>query len=76
MKKYKVTIDLKKCIGCGNCAMVADKYIKINQQSGLVDVSGFVEKNGQLVGEIEEQQLQDFERAAQICTELVIKIIK
>ncbi|PLX25144.1 hypothetical protein C0580_03215 [Candidatus Parcubacteria bacterium] len=76
MKKYKVIIDSKKCIGCGNCSMVADKYIKINQQSGLVDVSGFIEKNGRLVGEISEQQLDDFERAARVCTELVIKIIK
>lgn len=76
MKKYKVTIDLKKCIGCGTCAMLADKYIKINEQTGLIGVSGFEEKDGRLVGEISEEMLLVFEQAAQACTELVIKIDK
>ncbi|RJQ33770.1 ferredoxin [Candidatus Parcubacteria bacterium] len=76
MKKYKVIIDKKKCFGCGTCQLASEKYFKLSDQDGLITIDNFEEKNGQLNGEINENELADFEKAAQSCPEGVIKIQK
>jgi len=76
MKKYKVIIDRKKCFACGTCQAISPQHFKINHEDGLVEVIGFEEKNGQIIVEIDESQLIDFESAAKACPENIIKIQK
>jgi len=73
MKKYKVIIDRRKCIACAICVSLVPDVFSL-ATDGQIQSNGFIEKNGLLVGEIEESQLLAVQQAAQACTESVIKI--
>lgn len=76
MKKYKVTIEHKKCMGCMICVSAVPEFFYIDNQVGLVGVKDFKKIGDDLVGEIEEKDLDKFELAADSCPQLIIKIQK
>lgn len=74
MKKYKIKIQHDACIGCGVCTSMSSGILKMNINTGLVDIDGFEKENGILFGEVTEDQLSEIEKAAAACPQMLIKI--
>lgn len=74
MKKYKIEIQHDACIGCGVCTSVSPNILKMNINTGLVDIDGFEKKDGVLFGEVTEDQLNNIRRAAASCPQMIIKV--
>lgn len=66
MKKYKITIDKSKCLGCGVCANILDTVFEIGDD-GLVNL---------LALEINEDQLVAVQEAVDSCPVQIIQIKK
>lgn len=67
----KITLERPKCIGCGSCVAVCDKYFEMGDDN-LSKIKG-----GQMVGENMELETADVacaKEAADICPVQVIKI--
>lgn len=76
MKKYKVKINYRSCIGCGVCSSYAPSKIKMNISTGLIDISDFKKEGDFLIGEVLEDILEEVEAAARACPQMIIKIQK
>lgn len=76
MKKYKITIEHQKCMGCMICVSAVPEFFYIDNNEGLVGVKNFTKKDNKLIGEIEEKDLEKFQLAADSCPQLIINIEK
>ncbi|MBU3901193.1 ferredoxin [Patescibacteria group bacterium] len=67
----KIIQEQKKCIGCGSCVAVCDKYFE------MADNSLAVIKGGQINGENMELEIQEAgcaQEASEICPVQIIKV--
>lgn len=67
----KIIQEQKKCIGCGSCVAVCDKYFEM-AQDGLASI-----KNGDMVGENMELEIKEAgcaQEAVEICPVQIIKV--
>ncbi len=67
----KIVLERPKCIGCGSCAAVCDRYFEMGEDN-LSKIKG-----GQMVGENMELEISEVacaKDAAEICPVRVIKI--
>ena len=67
----KIIIERSKCIGCGSCAAVCDKYFEM-ASDGLASI-----RCGQMNGENMELEIQEAgcaQEATEICPVQIIKI--
>jgi len=67
----KIIIERQKCIGCGSCVAVCDKYFEM-ADDGLASVKG-----GQMNGENMELEIQEagcVQEAVEICPVQIIKM--
>lgn len=76
MKKYKITINRKDCIGCGSCASIVPKLLSLDPSDNLVHLKDSAPEGDTWVGEIDEADLAEFLLAAEACPLGVIKIEK
>lgn len=77
MKKYKLILDRKACIGAFSCAAVAEEIWEFNNEENKVDLklngmTGDQEKQEVI---IDETMLQKALDSAEVCPVQVIKII-
>ena len=67
----KIIQEQSKCIGCGSCVAVCDKYFEM-VENGLAAIKG-----GQMLGDKMELEVADAgcaKEAAEICPVQIIKI--
>lgn len=67
----KIIIQRPKCIGCGSCAAVCDKYFAM-ADDGLASLKG-----GQMSGDNMELEIQEAgcaQEAVEICPVQIIKV--
>lgn len=67
----RIIQERKKCIGCGSCAAVCDKYFEMSND-GLASIKG-----GQMKGEVMELEVVDAgcaKEAEEVCPVQIIKI--
>ena len=67
----KIILERQKCIGCGSCAAVCDRYFAM-ADDGLVSIKG-----GQISGEnmeLEAAEVGCAREAAEICPVRIISI--
>lgn len=74
MPKYKIVYDRKNCIGVSSCALLAEKFWKMNADDKADLVGGKEKKDGIWELEIEEKDLYTNKEAARNCPVGVIKI--
>ena len=67
----KIIQERKKCIGCGSCAAVCEKFFEMGDD-GLVNLKG-AKQNGENF-ELEVKDAACVQDAADICPAQVIKI--
>lgn len=67
----KIIQEQSKCIGCGSCVAVCDKYFEM-AQSGLAAIKGG-EMNGTSM-ELEVQEAGCAKEAAEICPVQIISV--
>ncbi|PIU75767.1 ferredoxin [Candidatus Pacearchaeota archaeon CG06_land_8_20_14_3_00_35_12] len=65
MAKYKVSVDAKKCIGCGACVSACPKNFKLKDG-----------KSHPIKAEIDEKDLKCVQEAVKICPVCAIAIKK
>ena len=70
----KIVIENEKCIGCGSCAALCDKYFKLgdNGKSQLLDS----EKNAEGNYELEVEEIGCARQAADGCPVQIIHILE
>lgn len=74
MPTYKIVYDRKNCIGVSSCAILAEKFWKMNEDT-KADLQGAKQvKDGVWELEIEEKDLHQNKEAARNCPVNVIKI--
>lgn len=73
-KKYKVYIDRSKCIGCGACVDMLPKIFDINNDDGLIQMKNYKKEGNAWVIEINQAQLEEFQKIAARCPTAVIRI--
>ncbi|MFA5127076.1 MAG: ferredoxin [Patescibacteria group bacterium] len=76
MKKYKVIINRKECLGCGSCVSIMSRLLSLDPTDNLVNFKNSSLFENALVGEINEEDLADFSLAADACPLGIIKIEK
>jgi len=77
MTKIKIVYDRKNCISVGSCALLAERFWKMNQEDGKADLIGSRPKEGEddvWEREIEDDDLEENKEAARNCPVAVIKI--
>jgi ferredoxin len=65
MAKYKISVDQKKCIGCGACVAECPKNFKMKDS-----------KSHPIKAEIDEKDLKCAQKAKEICPVCAITIKK
>ncbi|OGY93389.1 MAG: hypothetical protein A2406_00155 [Candidatus Komeilibacteria bacterium RIFOXYC1_FULL_37_11] len=73
-KKYKIYIDRSKCIGCGTCIDILPKIFDINSDDGLVQMKNSKKEGNAWVLEINDSQLEEFQKIATSCPTTTIRI--
>jgi len=68
----KIQLEREKCIGCGSCQALCQKYFEI-QEDGKSHIKDAVKQD---VEEIEVEKLECAEPAAEACPVQCIHIIK
>lgn len=76
MPKYKVTYDREGCISAAACVAVNPKFWVLDAADGRANlISGIKnEETGLFELEIEESELEDMKKAAEVCPVLIIHI--
>lgn len=67
----KIKLERNKCIGCGSCVAVCDKYFEMGEDN-LSKIKG-----GQTIGENMELEINEVgcaKEAAEICPVQIIKV--
>lgn len=76
MGKYKVTYDRDGCISAAACVAVNAKYWELDGADGRANLKGS-QKNPEtnlFEMEIDEAELEDMKKAAEVCPVLIIHI--
>ena len=76
MTKYKVTYDREGCISAAACVGVNEKYWELDAVDGKANLKGSAknEQTGLSEMEIDEADLEDMKKAAEVCPVLIIHI--
>ncbi len=74
IKKIIMCHKRSSCIGCGSCAFLAPKNWKMNDEDGKADLVGGIEKGGNVVGAVDEADLEANKKAAEACPMNIIKL--
>lgn len=76
MPKYKVTYDREGCISAAACVAVNEKYWELDAVDGRADLKGSAknEETGLFELEIDESELEEMKKAAEVCPVLIIHI--
>ena len=76
MAKYKISYDRKNCIGASSCAILAEKFWKMDKNDDKADLVGGKKTGDDLWElEIDELYLEQNKEAARNCPVNVIKIV-
>ena len=75
-KKFKISHQRDKCIGCGSCAMYAPHCWKMNQEDGKADLVGGTQKRDVVVADYDIDELEANKKAAKACPMQIIRINK
>jgi len=73
-KKYKLIIDRNKCMGCGTCVSLMPEIFDMDDNDGLVRVRNSKPQKQYDVLEIDENQLEEFQKVVDLCPTGVFKI--
>lgn len=73
-KRKKVVHYRENCIGCGNCSMACPKYWELSQEDGLATLKDSTKQRDVYVRDVDMEDVEDMERAADSCPTGVIKI--
>jgi len=74
VKKFKISHQRNKCIGCGSCAIYAPKQWSLNKDDGKADLKDAKEKGEFMVAEVDIDYLQENKDAAKVCPVRIIKV--
>lgn len=74
MKKHKIYISRKNCIGCGSCAILFPEILKMSNEDGLLDIKGFSKEGEYYTKELSEEEYQRLKEEPNICPSHVINI--
>ncbi len=75
VKKFKISHQRNKCIGCGSCAMYAPNTWTLNDEDGKADLKNAKQKGDEfMVAEVDIEFLEDNKNAANACPVNIIKI--
>ncbi len=76
MTKYKVTYDREGCISAAACVGADPKYWELAVADGKADLKGGTKnpETGLFELEIDEADLEDMKKAAEVCPVLIIHI--
>ena len=76
MTKYKVTYDRDGCISAAACVGVNAKYWELDSADGRANLKGSARnaENNLFEMEIDEADLEDMKKAAEVCPVLIIHI--
>ena len=74
VKKFKISHQRNKCIGCGSCAMYAKDNWTLNSEDGKADLKNAVKKGDFMVAEVDIDELEENKMAAKACPVRIIKI--
>lgn len=75
MTKYKVTYDREGCISAAACVGVNEKYWVLDAADGKANlIGGTKNAEGIFELEIDEADLEDMKKAAEVCPVLIIHI--
>ena len=75
MVKYKVTYDRDGCISAAACVAVNEKYWELDAADGKANLKGSAKNaEGLFEMEIDEADLEDMKKAAEVCPVLIIHI--
>ena len=75
MAKYKIIYDRNNCIGVSSCAILADEFWKMNDDTKADLISARKAGDGKWELEIDEKDLHKNKEAARNCPVGVIKIV-
>ncbi len=76
MTKYKVTYDREGCISAAACVAVNEKYWELDAADGKANLKGSAKnpESNLFEMEIDEADLEDMKKAAEVCPVLIIHI--
>lgn len=75
MPKYKIIYNRKNCIGVSSCALLAEKFWKMNADDKADLVGGKEKADGKWELQIKEKDLHLNKEAARNCPVGVIRIV-
>ena len=73
-KKFTLSQQKNKCIGCGYCANYSPKCWKMNKETGKAELVGGTEKGNLTTLEADISLLEENKKAAEACPMRIIKI--
>ncbi len=76
IKKFKISHQRGKCIGCGFCVSQNPNIWKINRGDNLVDLVNGKKKGNVFVIEVDMNELDINLKIAKLCPMKIIKIYK
>lgn len=76
MKKYKITLNRKDCIGCGTCHTICPQLFSPDEEDGRVHLKNSHQVGDIWAGEITDQDLDTALQAEEACPVNVIHIQK
>lgn len=76
MAKYKITYDREGCISAAACVAVNPKFWVLDAADGKANLIGGTknEETGLFELEIDESELEEMKKAAEVCPVLIIHI--
>ncbi len=73
-KKFRLSQQKDKCIGCGYCANYSPKCWKMNKETGKAELIDGIEKGNMLIAEVDISLLEENEKVVAACPMRIIKI--
>lgn len=75
-KKFVISQQKDKCIGCAYCANTSPKCWKMNKETGKAELLGGVEKGNLVIRELDASFLEESEKVVEGCPMRIVKIQK